>query len=74
MRCGQMTSSIQHLNQTYLQLGDLDADVEELTGSLNVGIVAAGDLVLAGEARLWQPVRGIVGWPHLGVRQARQQA
>ena len=50
-----MTSSIQHLNQScllYLQLGDLDTDVEELTGSLNVGIVAAGDLVLAGEARL----------------------
>jgi len=40
-----------------LQLGDLDADVEELTGSFNVGIVAAGDLVLAGEARLGQPVR-----------------
>ena len=54
MRSGQMISSIQFL---YLQLGDLDANVEELTGSLNVGIVAAGDLVLAGEARLWQPVR-----------------
>lgn len=40
-----------------LQLGDLDADVEELTGGFNIGIVAAGDLVLAGEARLGQPVR-----------------
>ena len=42
---------------SYLQLGDLDTDMEELAGSLNIGVVAAGDLVLAGEARLWQPVR-----------------
>ena len=50
-----MTSSIKHLSikDAYLQLGDLDADVEKLTGSLNVGIVAAGDLIFAGEARLW---------------------
>ena len=55
VRSGQMTSSIKHLSikEAYLQLGDLDADVEELTGGLDIGIVAAGDLVFAGEARLW---------------------
>ena len=72
-----MTSSIQHLDQScllYLQLRDLDANVEELTGSLNVGIVAAGDLVLAGEARLGKPIGTVVGRTHLAPRQARQQA
>ena len=45
------------IQNAYFQLGDLNAHMEELTGSLNVGVVAAGDLVLAGEARLGQPVR-----------------
>ena len=48
--------------------------MEELTGSLNVGVVAAGDLVLAGEARLGKPIRAVVGRTHLAPRQARQQA
>ena len=48
--------------------------MEELTGSLNVGVVAAGDLVLAGEAGLGQLVRAVVGGPHLGPGQAQQQA
>ena len=59
---------------SYLQLGDLDTDVEELAGSLNIGVVAAGDLVLAGEARLGQPIGAVVGRTHLAPRQARQQA
>ena len=48
--------------------------MEELTGSLNVGVVAAGDLVLAGEARLGQAIGAVVGRTHLAPRQARQQA
>ena len=58
---------------SYLQLGDLDTDVEELAGSLNIGVVAAGDLVLAGEAGLGQLVRAVVGGPHLGPGQAGHQ-
>ena len=55
---------------SYLQLGDLDTDVEELAGSLNIGVVAAGDLVLAGEARLGQLVGAVVRGAHLGPGQA----
>ena len=46
---------------SYLVFWDLNADVEELTGRLWVGVVASGDLVLAGEARLGDGVRGVVG-------------
>ena len=42
---------------SYLVFRDLNADVEELTGCLWVGVVASGDLVLAGEARLGDGVR-----------------
>ena len=34
----------------------------------------AGDLVLAGEGGLWQPVWGVVGGPLLAPHQAGQQA
>ena len=62
------------IQNAYFQLGDLNAHMEELTGSLNVGVVAAGDLVLAGEARLGKPIGAVVGRTHLAPRQARQQA
>jgi hypothetical protein len=39
-------------SRTDLKLGDLDADVEELAVSLQVGVVAARDLVLAAETRV----------------------
>jgi hypothetical protein len=41
----------------YLQFGDLNADVKELTVGLEVSIVAAGDLVLAAEAGVRNRVR-----------------
>ena len=59
---------------SYLQLGDLDTDMEELAGSLNIGVVAAGDLVLAGEAGLGKAIGRVVGRSHLAPGQARQQA
>ena len=48
--------------------------MEELAGSLNIGVVAAGDLVLAGEAGLGKAIRRVVGRSHLAPGQARQQA
>ena len=37
-------------NETYLDFGDLNADVKQLAVGLEVGVVPAGDLVLAAEA------------------------
>ena len=50
---------------TDLVFWDLDADVEELTVCLYIGVVAAGDLVLAREGRVRQVVGTQVGRPHL---------
>ena len=50
---------------TDLVFWDLDADVEELTVCLYIGVVAAGDLVLASEGRVRQVVGTQVGRPHL---------
>ena len=52
-------------NETHLILGDLHTDVEELTVCLYISVVAASDLVLAGEGRVRQIVRTEVGRPDL---------
>ena len=47
--------------------------MEELAVRLHVGVVAAGDLVLAGEARVGEGVRAEVGRPDLGRGQTQEQ-
>ena len=60
-------------NETHLILGDLHTDVEELTVCLYISVVAASDLVLAGEGRVRQIVGAQVGRPDLGPDQRAQQ-
>ena len=59
-------------NETHLILGDLHTDVEELTVCLYISVVAASDLVLAGEGRVRQIVRTEVGRSHLAPRTLQQ--
>ena len=61
------------MNETHLILGDLHTDVEELTVCLYISVVAASDLVLAGEGRVRQIVGAQVGRPDLGPDQRAQQ-
>ena len=51
---------------------DLQTDVEELALGLHVGVVAARDLVLAGERRLGDVVGGEIRGPDLRVRRERR--
>ena len=51
---------------------DLQTDVEELALGLHVCVVAARDLVLAGERRLGDVVGGEIRGPDLRVRRERR--
>ena len=48
--------------------------MEELTLCVGVGVVAAGDLILASERRLGDGVRAEVGRPLLGLHRAQKPA